>query len=70
MASEMVIESEVFGCCVEEIYVLIEISIEGIGFAAPQVSGICWLAVRRPKQGSESAQSCQVSDVIFRRIVR
>ncbi len=38
MASVMVIESEVFGCCVEEIDVLIEISIEGFGFAAPQVS--------------------------------
>ncbi len=49
MASEMVIESEVFGCCVEVIDVLIEVSIEGIGFAAPQVSGIYWLAVRRPK---------------------
>ncbi len=65
MASEMVIESEVFGCCVEEIDVLIEISIEGFGFAAPQVSGICWLALRRPKQGSESAQSCQVLTGIF-----
>ena len=51
--SGMAIKSEVFGGCFEEIDVLVEIRIEGLGFAAPQVSWVYWLALKRYKGGSE-----------------
>ena len=46
MASVMAIKSEVFGGYFEEIDVSLEIRIEGLGFAAPQVSGVYYLALK------------------------
>ena len=49
----MAIKSEVFTGCFEEIDVSVEIRIEELCFAASQLSGVYWLALKCPKPGSE-----------------
>ena len=49
----MAIKSEVFGGYFEEIDISVEIRIEGLGFSAPEVSGVYQLALKRPRQDSE-----------------
>ena len=56
MVSKKLIWSEVFGGYFEEINVSVEIRIEGLGFSAPEVSGVYWLALKRPKPGSKRSQ--------------
>lgn len=53
MASVIAIESDVFAGYFEEIDVSVEIRVKCLGFAAPQVYRVYWLALKRPRQDSE-----------------
>ena len=46
MASLMAIKSEVFGGYYEGIDLSVEIRVEGLGFAAHEVPGVYWLALK------------------------